>query len=296
MRLRLFSKQYLGKFVISTLLVSSAAGATWDTGIGYAAGEGSIVVMQVPPVTIGFNGEVTKLVIKDNDIPFTEGSTFNVLLPKGVAWNATYSTDGEVAGATYHRMAENILQFTVKGSPTEINIPINVKIDYAMVGTLDLIVDAPASSAIPVGTLVFATVKDSTAQPSPAGSGGTQENPTTGYSMQILNVPTLNIGFRGEATKLVLKSDIPFKEGSTFYVLLPQGIAWNDTYSTDGTMAGATYHQMANNLLRFTVKGSPTEITIPINVTIDYVYNNSVKVVVEALPSSGIPRWYSSVC
>lgn len=163
------SNKQLKKLVVSTVVVTSSLGLGQINNGQIVYASGSIISTQVLTLNNGFNGEATQLRLKsDIDYPFREGDQFHLTLPSGVSWNDSFSLDGTVTNATYHRVDDRSIQVTVTGNPNEIVIPLQVRINDANLGALDVIIDASPNSSIPVGRTTFAVVRE---QPSSSGDG-----------------------------------------------------------------------------------------------------------------------------
>jgi hypothetical protein len=173
-----------GRTIVPLQAIVEAFGGTIEIINGSHSGGGVITVTKVPRANNGFEGEISQVVIKsDYPIPFTQGDLFSIILPNGLTWGDSYTTDGTVTGATYHRVTDRELNFTVTGSPNQITIPLNVRVNGANNGPLNAIITAPSSSSIPNGTVtILSMVSESIVTPPNVNSISTTDKVVTGTS------------------------------------------------------------------------------------------------------------------
>jgi hypothetical protein len=333
MPFNVLSKKYIGKIVISTLLVTTSFGVGFvnKEPVAYGAGSGTITAYTVPTVsanassealgTIRFTvpngafsgGDITVLSLPhgfhlptvNNNIDFYQGVSTVTSTTYGD--NYIYSTSFD-ADTTNHIqiqvLSDNEIKLTMPQtvhqsdytSDPYFNVNLgNVVANGASNGPVNVSVSTPNNSSFPAGSVTVGNVIDSTGTSStgsttePSSNGGGGGTPT-GNTLSVTTVPSLTVGYNGEAIKLLIKSDTTFITSSPFTVTLPNGVIWNNSYTTDGTVTGATYHRTSDNSLQFTVSGSPYEITIPLDVQINSASNGALNANVSAPSSSNIPN------
>lgn len=119
------------------------------------------LVDKVPSVKDDFKGDLgSHLIVREDDTDFSVGQTFRVSLPQDVEWLEDYTTTGSVTGATYKRVSDRILEFTMTSAAvgSEVKIPLKVELDGAE-GAQKVTIDA-LDSTVTSGEYVFANVGD----------------------------------------------------------------------------------------------------------------------------------------
>ena len=96
------------------------------------------------------------MVIREDEYrDIKEGDRFRLVLPWGVIWNSFYEEKEDViSNVTYKRVSDNTIEFAITGDPTQIEIPLSVKVDGAE-GELKVFVEG-LNSPITSGQYTFA--------------------------------------------------------------------------------------------------------------------------------------------
>jgi len=112
-------------------------------------------------------------------------------------------------------------------------------------------------------------------------------------SIIVTKIPILKDDFDGEASILILKpNDIP-QDGDFFILRLSEGAKWNTYFEQEGSIDNAVYERLSDTELKFTITGSPENVTIPLNISVIREFEGRLRVHIIS-PSFNFPNGEST--